>query len=167
MLASLPASSLAPHDLGLESRSRLLALTLLQQRVRAKALSQFPPGREPYIQKWGARGKCGQEWSVVKVKGQLMLSLCLGTPSVNDWTRPMNEMQTPHLFTASLCRGVANSKISILLDLLRLRSDHRPWEMTLVGVGLPRNTLEFLSREWKKTVPRSRPSSSHSGMPEA
>lgn len=80
------------------------------------------------------------------MKGQLMLSLCLGTPGVNDWTSPLNEMQTPHLFTASLCSGVASSIISILLDLLRLGSDHRPWEMTLIGVGLLRNTLEFLKR---------------------
>lgn len=44
------------------------------------------------------------------MKGQLMPSLCLGTPSVNDWTSPMNKIQTSHLFTASLCRGVASSK---------------------------------------------------------
>lgn len=57
-----------------------------------------------------------------------MLSPCLGTPGVNDWTNE-RDADTPSLL--------------IPVDLWRPGTDHRTLEMTLTGVSLLRSTLEF------------------------
>ena len=94
-----------------------------------------------------------------------MTSLCLVTPGTKDQSNE-DHRDTPvssHPYFESAWPG---SSISTLVDAWRLKTDHRPLEMTLIGLCLLQSTLKFPQAASGRKRHPSRPSSSHSGMPE-